>query len=131
MISTPFSMAALAAPAWTDCQKIVVFPFGTIAIVVLYPRLHARRKADAASTSPRTATAVLRIYFFTQPGRGWLDVRWIVSAGIGGGGPFGVRSAGRAPFPCSLLAFSVSVNASGAGHRRGALGRAFQYPHPH
>src|SRR5258706_13570178 len=98
MISTPFSMAALAAPAWTDCQKIVVFPFGITAIVVLRSRLHARKNAGVASTSPRTATAVFRIYSFTWLGRRWLDVRWIVSVGIGGDRQFGVQNAIRAIF---------------------------------
>src|SRR5262249_49693646 len=98
MISTPFSMAALAAPAWTDCQKIVVFPFGITAIVVLRSGLHARKKAGAASTSPRTAAAVFRIYSSRSSGRRWLDVPWIVSAGIGGDGQFGVQNATRALF---------------------------------
>src|SRR5882724_13110379 len=101
MISTPFSMAALAAPAWTDCQKIVVFPFGITAIVVLRSRLQARKKAGAASTSPRTATAVFRIYSFTLLGRRWLDVRWIVSVGFSGDGQFGAQNATRALFPAA------------------------------
>src|SRR5260221_3019792 len=97
MISTPFSMAALAAPAWTDCQKIVVFPFGITAIVVLRSRLHARRKAVAASTSPRTATAGFCIYFFTELGCRWLHVPLIVKFCLGGGGH--VRGAKCNPCP--------------------------------